>query len=169
MFTTRTRLLPTFLFCLLLAALAFASPLQAAETTTKTPPTAEAKPGPADAAQPQKNSTPVFVELEGTDTIGAKLSMQLQELFNSGTLFTLTAKDEPKIRILITTKPEFTSRPGVGSAYSVIWLYHERATAFTSYLASEVGVVSAEEVPALAMRIAERTTGLAAKYSYIFK
>lgn len=167
--TPRTRLLPAVLFCLLLAAVAFASPVLAAETTTKTPPAAEAKPATTDAAQPKTPSTPVFVELEGTDTIGAKLSMQLQEMFNSGTLFTLTAKDEPKIRILISTKPEFTSRPGVGSAYSVIWLYHERSTAFTSYLASEVGVVSADEVPALAMRIAERTTGLAAKYSYIFK
>ncbi|WP_051258045.1 hypothetical protein [Desulfovibrio cuneatus] len=169
MFTTRARLLSVVLSCLLLAALAFASPVLTAETTTKVPPAAEAKSVTADATQPKTPSTPVFVELEGTDTIGAKLSMQLQEMFNSGTLFTLTAKDEPKIRILISTKPEFTSRPGVGSAYSVIWLYHERSTAFTSYLASEVGVVSLDEVPALAMRIAERTTGLAAKYSYIFK
>lgn len=169
-FAPMRRSVPTF--ALAIAFLLFmALPVCAAESAPAKATPAEMKNTPVEPAVPQASgpATPVFVELEGTDTIGAKLSMQLQEIFNSGTLFHLTAKDEPKIRILISTKPEFASRPGVGSAYTVIWLYYERATAFNSYLTSEIGVVSAEDVPGLAMRIAERTTGIAAKYAYIFK
>ena len=108
------------------------------------------------------------VELEGTDTIGAKLSFQLKEILNTSSLFSLTDKEQPKIRLLISTAPEFPSRPTVGSVYCVVWVYYERSTSFNSYLAREIGTVTMDEVPALAARLAERTSGLAAKYSYIF-
>ena len=55
-------------------------------------------------------SSPVNVEHEGTDTIGAKLAFDLKELFNSSSLFTLSEKDEPKLQVLISTAPEFPGR-----------------------------------------------------------
>jgi hypothetical protein len=114
-------------------------------------------------------ATPVEVELEGTDTLGAKLAFQLKELLNSGTLFVLTSQDTPKIRILLATATEFPSRPEAGSVYSAIWLYYERPTSFNSYLAREVGVIVPGGAEDLAVRLAERTAGIAAKYAYIFE
>ncbi len=115
------------------------------------------------------SATPVDVEIEGTDTLGARLGFQLKELLNSGTLFNLTGADMPKLRILLSTAAEFPSRPDVGSVYSAVWVYYERPTAFNSYLAREVGVIVPGDEAALALRLAERTSGIAAKYSYIFE
>jgi hypothetical protein len=114
-------------------------------------------------------ATPVEVELEGTDALGAKLAFQLKEQLNSGTLFLLTGQDTPKIRILLATATEFSSRPEVGSVYSALWLYYEKPTSFNSYLAREVGVITPGGTEDLAARLAERTAGIAAKYSYIFE
>lgn len=149
------------------AADAKPAPAAAAAKPAASPPPAPPAPQ-VPQAQAKTDATPVAVELEGTDTLGAKLSFQLKEVLNSSTLFNLTDKDMPKLRVIVSTTPEFSSRPEVGSAYAVVWVYYERATAFTSYLASEVGTVSAEGVTDLATRLAERTSGLAAKYSYIF-
>jgi hypothetical protein len=114
-------------------------------------------------------ATPVEVELEGTDALGAKLAFQLKDLLNSGTLFLLSSQDVPKIRILLATAAEFPSRPEVGSVYSAIWLYYEKPTSFNSYLAREVGVITPAGAEDLAARLAERTAGIAAKYAYIFE
>ncbi|MDR2161411.1 MAG: hypothetical protein LBO77_04640 [Desulfovibrio sp.] len=114
-------------------------------------------------------ATPVEVDLEGTDTLGARLAFQLKEILNSGTLFSLTSQDIPKIRILLATATEFPSRPETGSVYSVTWLYYERPTSFSSYLAREVGVITPGGVEEQAVRLAERTAGIAAKYSYLFE
>ena len=113
-------------------------------------------------------ATPIAVLHEGTDNLGAKLSYQLKEIFNSGTLFALNDKDEPKLQVIVSTVPEFPSRPGVGSVYCVVWAYSERPTALSSYLAQEVGVITPENLAELADKLAARTTGLAAKHSYIF-
>lgn len=114
-------------------------------------------------------ATPIDVELEGTDTLGAKLAFQLKEQLNGGTLFNLTSQERPKIKIMLSTATEFSSRPEAGSVYAVVWLYYEKPTAFNSYLAREVGVITSGNVEDLAIRLAERTAGLAAKYSYIFE
>ncbi|MDR2076360.1 MAG: hypothetical protein LBP61_05455 [Desulfovibrio sp.] len=114
-------------------------------------------------------ATPVEVELEGTDALGAKLAFQFKDLLNGGTLFALTSQDIPKIRILIATATEFPSRPEAGSVYSALWLYYEKPTSFNSYLAREVGVITPGGVEDLAARLAERTAGIAAKFAYIFE
>ena len=113
-------------------------------------------------------ATPIAVLHEGTDSLGAKLSYQLKEVFNSGTLFALNDKDEPKLQMIISTASEFPSRPGVGSLYCVVWTYSERPTALSNYLAQEVGVVTPENLSELTDKLAARTGGLAAKHSYIF-
>ena len=113
-------------------------------------------------------ATPIAVLHEGTDNLGAKLAYQLKEIFNSGTMFALNDKDEPKLQMIVGTVSEFPSRPGVGSVYCVVWAYSERPTALSSYLAQEVGVITPENLAELADKLAARTGGLAAKHSYIF-
>ena len=113
-------------------------------------------------------ATPVAVEHDGTDTLGAKLAFRLKETFNSGTLFALSDNDAPKLQVIISSISEFPSRPGVGSVYYVIWLYSERSTVFSSYLAHDKGVVTPEDLDDLVARLASRTGGIAAKHSYLF-
>lgn len=113
-------------------------------------------------------TTAVAVEYEGTDSIGARLALRLKEHFNTASLFTLTEKNVPKIRVLLSTKPEFPSRPGVGSAYAVVWVFSQSEGTLRHYLAREIGLVTADDVDALALKIVERTDGLGVKYGYLF-
>ena len=113
-------------------------------------------------------ATPIDILHDGTDSLGAKLAYQLKEIFNSGTLFSLSDKDEPKLQLIIVTAQEFPSRPGVGSIYCAVWTYSERPTALSNHLAQEVGIVTPENLSQLADKLASRTSGLAAKHAYIF-
>lgn len=128
----------------------------------------------APAAVPDKpgktveRQTPVAVEYEGTDSLGAKLATRIKEVLNSSNLFTLTEKDTPKIRLLISTVPEFPSRPGLGSAYGVVWVFSQSEATLRHFLMREVGVLTPDEVNDLAAKIVERTDGLAVRYGYLF-
>ncbi len=119
------------------------------------------------AAAPDR-SVPIAIEHEGVDTAGARLAFELKELFNSSGLFTLTEKDEPKYRVLISTMAEFPSRPEVGSVFSVVWVYSESEGTLRHYLARDVGVVTMDSVKDIALALAERTDGIGVKYSYLF-
>ncbi len=112
--------------------------------------------------------TPVAVEYEGTDSIGARLSTRVKELLNSSSLFTLQEKDVPKFRILLTSVPEFPSRPGVGSAYAVVWVFSSSETTLRHFLARDVAVITADEVNDAAAKIVERTDNIAVRYGYLF-
>ena len=112
--------------------------------------------------------TPVAVEYEGSDSIGARLSTRIKELLNSSNLFKLEEGDTPKFRILISTVPEFSDRPGVGSAYSITWVFSLSEATLRHYLAREVGVLTADEVNDIAAKIVERTDGMAVRYGYLF-
>lgn len=152
--------------CMLVAALclaaAFALPALAADPKDK----AAVPDKPAQAAQ---RSTPVAVEFEGTDSIGSRLATRVRELFNGSNLFSLTDKDMPKIRLLISTKAEFPSRPGVGSVYSVVWVFSQSESILRHFLVREVGVLTPDEVDDLAAKLVERTDGLAVRYGYLFQ
>lgn len=111
---------------------------------------------------------PVSVEHEGVDSIGARLSTRLKELFNSSNLFKLEDSDIPKFRVLISTVPEFADRPGVGSAYSIVYVFSQSENTLRHYLARDVGVLTPDEVNDLAAKIIERTDGLAVRYGYLF-
>ncbi len=133
----------------------------------------------ADAANPasvpdkpasvSQRNTPVAVEFEGTDSIGSRLATRLKENLNASNLFTLTDKDTPKFRVLVSTTAEFPSRPEVGSAYSIVWLFSQSEATLRHFLLREVGVLSGGEVDGLAARILERTDGLAVRYGYLFQ
>lgn len=112
--------------------------------------------------------TPVSVEAEGSDSLGARLSTRVKELFNSSNLFKLEETDTPKFRVLISTVPEFASRPGVGSAYSVVWVFSLSESTLRHYLFRQVGVMTADEVNDVAAKIVEETDKIATRYNYLF-
>lgn len=115
-----------------------------------------------------KRTTTVSIEFEGTDSIGSKLSTRIKELMNASNLFLLTEKDSPKIRILLSTIPEFSERPCVGSAYSVVWLFSQSESTLRHYLSREIGIVTDNEVNNIAAKIVEQTDALAVRYGYLF-
>lgn len=129
----------------------------------------------SDAAIPDKptriteRNTPVAVEYEGNDSIGSRLATRVKETLNSSNLFSLTDKDTPKIRILIATQPEFKDRPGVGSAYAVVWVFSQSENILRHYLTREVGVVTPDEINGLAAKLVEETDSLATRYGYLFQ
>lgn len=114
-------------------------------------------------------STSVWIEHAGADTVGGKLAFRVKELCNSSSLFVLTQKDTPKLTLLMTSLSEFPSRPEIGSAVSVVWVYSESEGTLKSYLGRDVLLVSDNNVQAVAQRLAERTDGMAVKYSYLFE
>ena len=74
----------------------------------------------------------------------------------------------PKFRVLISSAPEFETRPQIGSAYSVVWLFSLSDATLRHYLSMEVGVVSGDDVNDLAAKIVEKTDTVAMKYAYLF-
>ncbi len=128
-----------------------------------------AKPVADKPASTNERSTTVAVEHEGTDTLGSKLAFQLKDGFNKSSLFALSEKDGPKIKVLLSTVAEFPSRPNIASAYAVVWVFSQAEGTLSFTLAREVGLVTAEELDALVAKLAERTDGVAVKYGYLFK
>lgn len=120
-------------------------------------------------AQPPQRKTQISVTHEGSDSIGARLSTRLKELFNASNLFQLNEKDAPKIRLAIVTQPEFNERPHVGSIYSILWLFSQSEGHLGYLLARDMGALSADDVDNLAAKIVERTDGIAVKYGYLFQ
>ena len=110
--------------------------------------------------------------LDGSDSIGARLGMRLKERFNQSSLFTLNDdedKDVPKLYLMLDTKPEFPGRPTVGSIYAVSWVFKQGKGYLGYLLARDLGAVGAEDIDALVDKLAERTDGIAAKYSSLWK
>ena len=88
---------------------------------------------------------------------------------NGSNLFSLTDKDMPKMRLLVSTQSEFPGRPGVGSVYSICWTFTQGEGYLGYLLAREVGTLTYEEIDALVNRLVERTDGLSVKYSNLWK
>lgn len=117
-------------------------------------------------------ATSICVITEGTDSLGARLATRLKERFNQSSLFRLTSEDEnegPELRLLLTTQPEFPSRPGLGSIYGVCWVFRQGKGYLGYLLAREIGAITPDEVDGLVDKLVERTDGIAAKYSNLWK
>lgn len=117
-------------------------------------------------------TTSISVIADGNDSLGARLSTRLKERFNQSSLFRLNSeeeKDAPELRLLLNTAPEFPSRPSVGSIYGVCWVFSQGKGYLGYLLAREVGTVSADDMDALVDKLVERTDGIAAKYSNLWK
>ena len=116
--------------------------------------------------------TVVSVELEGSDSLGARLGTRLKERFNQSSLFTLNGdeeKDVPKLYLLLSTQAEFAGRPAVGSVYSVCWIFKQGKGYLGYLLGRDLGVVAAEDLDGLVDKLVERTDGIATKYSSLWK
>jgi hypothetical protein len=133
---------------------------------TQQPP---AKAQPDTPAALETRSTAVAVIHEGNDSIGARLATRLKETFNASNLFRLEEKNVPKMRLLLNTAAEFPSRPGVGSVYSVIWIFSQSDDHLSYLLAEDLGVLTMDGVDALTYSLLERTDGIGVKYGYLFK
>ncbi len=117
-------------------------------------------------------TTVVSVSVDGTDSLGARLSTRLKERFNQSSLFRLNTdeeKDNPELRLLLNTAPEFPSRPSVGSVYGVCWVFSHGKGYLGYLLAREVGTVNADDLDTLVDKLVERTDGIAAKYGNLWK
>ena len=145
--------------------LALAAPALAAAPAAPTP----GKATPDTPAKVSSRQTQINIVHEGTDSLGARLSTRLKELFNASNLFQLNEKDAPKMRILLNTQAEFAERPNVGSVYSIIWVFSQSEGHLGYLLARELGTLSPEDVDNLAAKIVERTDGVAVKYGYLFQ
>ena len=159
----------TFLFSLTaMMFLCFAAPLAGQAANPGAQPAAVAPVADKPVAVQADRTTEVMVEHEGIDTLGAQFAFQLKGAFNTSSLFTLSEKDIPKIKVFITTTAEFPSRPHIASAYSIVWAFSQAEGTLSFLLAREVGLVTAEELDSLVAKSAERTDGFAAKYAYLF-
>ena len=159
--------------CVFVLVLAFPGSVFASDAATgavsgktQQPP---AKTQPDTPAKGESRNTAVAVIHEGVDSIGARLSTRLKEKFNASNLFRLEEKDQPKMRLLLTTMEEFPSRPGLGSVYSVTWAFSQSEGHLAFLLARDVGVLTMEEVDALTDSLLARTDGIGVKYGYLFK
>ena len=115
------------------------------------------------------SATELATSMRATYRLAPRSGRVVKETLNSSNLFSLTDKDTPKIRILIATQPEFKDRPGVGSAYAVVWVFSQSENILRHYLTREVGVVTPDEINGLAAKLVEETDSLATRYGYLFQ
>ena len=118
-----------------------------------------------EAPRKTERRTPVVVEFEGNDSIGADLSASLQQKINASNPANPTR--EAKFRILLSTASEFPSRPGVGSVYAVVWTLSLSEGSMEYYLVRDLGIVTPDTVDEVADRIVSRTDGVVARYGYL--
>lgn len=157
---------------LIFSALFFVAPAFAA--TAPAPETQQQAGKPVqDAPKPVSDrSTLISVIIDGADSLGARLSTRLKERFNQSSLFRLNPdedKDRPELKLLLNTAPEFPGRPSVGSVYGVCWVFSQGKGYLGYLLAREVGTVNSDDMDSLVDKLVERTDGIAAKYSNLWK
>jgi hypothetical protein len=112
---------------------------------------------------------PIAVESSGADPVGLKLAYVVKEMANNSGLFNLTAKDEKKIVLILTTKEEFADRPKIASVYSLCWLYSAKDGSLRYFLAATAGVVDATNVEDTAQALMSRTSATADSFAYLFE
>ncbi len=118
-----------------------------------------------DAVKKAERRTPVIVEFEGNDAIGAALFSRLKDVIDSANPASPTR--EAKFRILLSTAAEFPSRPGVGSVYAVVWTLALSEGAMEYFLVRDIGVVTPDTVDEVVKLIVSRTDGVSARYGYL--
>lgn len=155
-----------------IAFLLFAMPAQAA-APAPAPQTPQAGQPVQDAPKALiDRSTLISVIMDGSDSLGARLSTRLKERFNQSSLFRLNPdeeKDRPELRLLLNTAPEFPGRPSAGSIYGACWVFSQGKGYLGYLLAREIGTVNSDDLDALVDKLVERTDGIAAKYSNLWK
>lgn len=139
---------------------------------TKTP-APQAAPAAADTGgkkndAPAGRKTPVAIEHDDNDTVGARLAYRLKELLGRSSLMQPTNKDEKKIVLVLKTKEEFPGRSGLSSIYSISWLFSSKEGALKYFLTSEAGIVDSADIDQTAEMLLGKTDKLANTYAYLF-
>ena len=155
--------------CLCVLALAFSEGAFAADAAPGAKVQQPAKAQPDTPAKAETRNTAVAVIHEGVDSIGARLATRLKEAFNDSNLFRLEEKDQPKMRLLLNTMEEFPARAGLGSVYSITWVFSQSEGHLAYLLARDVGVLTMDGVDALTHRLKELTDGIGVRYGYLFR
>ncbi|MHC1790198.1 hypothetical protein [Solidesulfovibrio sp.] len=145
-------------------------PAQEAKPKAAPPQAAPAAPEAAakKADEPAAKKTPVAIEHDDSDPVGARLAYRLKEQLGRSALMVPSNRDEKKLVIVIKTREEFPGRPNLCSIYAVSWLFSSREGALKYYLASEAGIVDAGGVDQTAEALLGRTDKLASTYGYLF-
>ncbi|KAF1076804.1 hypothetical protein [Halodesulfovibrio sp. MK-HDV] len=158
------------LLCFILICIAFAAIPAFAEEAPKPAKTVQPAAPKADTpAVVTSRTTPIFVEQKGADNLGSMLAFELKSACNTSSLFKMTGDDVPKITVIITTMSEFADRPKIGSVYSVVWVFSENSNNLKYYLAQDTGIVTVDNVSALATSVANKTDQIALQYGYLFE
>ncbi len=117
----------------------------------------------------QTDKIPVMVEYQDTDSLGRRLVFNMRERFNKSDLFRLSGYQEEKIKIIISSKEEFPSRPGVSSIYSIVWTFSYGEDVLDNYLQAKVGQISSQGMSELAEDMVAQTDRIYTEYSYLFE
>ncbi len=158
------------LLVLLAALAAFSSPALAQDAAKDKPAPLEQTPDkPAKEDAKVSLLPPVSVEHNDADVVGVRLAYQVKELAGRSSLMRLSAKDEKKIVLLISTAEEFSGRPAVSSVYSAIWLYSAKTGSLRYYLTSQTGVADAATLNQTVEAIMAQTSKVCETYSYLFQ
>lgn len=136
-------------------------------------PAPQAAPAPADAAPAKKNEaagrkTPVAIEHDDNDPVGARLAYRLKELLGRSSLMQPSNKDEKKIVLVLKTKEEFPGRAGLSAIYSASWLFSSKEGALKYFLTSEAGIVDNADIDQIAETLLGKTDKLVGTYGYLF-
>ena len=126
----------------------------------------EAAPKKAEEATAKK--TPVTIDHDDSDPVGARLAYRIKELLARSALMAPTNRDEKKLVLVLKTKEEFPGRPNLCSIYAVSWLFSSREGSLKYFLASEAGIVDASSVDQTAEALLGRSDKLASTYGYLF-
>lgn len=133
-----------------------AQPLQAPEP--QEPPRAEDAQG-----------IPVLVEHLGTDPVGMRLALHLKETFQKSSLFRLAGPEEKHFNLRLVTRPQFTERPFLGSAYVLVWRYVESREVLAYFLGERLGFVDADVVAQEAEVLVAETDRIKGRYGYLLE
>lgn len=112
---------------------------------------------------------PVRIEHRGTDALGIRLALQLRERFNRSSLFRLSSDGERTIKLLVTTRDEFTGRPELSSIYSVTWLFSTGDGVLSHYLEQHLDLITQGTIASQAEVLVARTDTVAGNYGYLFE
>ncbi|HMB31334.1 MAG TPA: hypothetical protein VKN82_05885 [Desulfohalobiaceae bacterium] len=117
----------------------------------------------------KKGKIPVMIVYEDKDSLGRRLIFTLRERFNTSEIFRLSGYNEKKIKIIVSTKEEFQSRPNLCSIYSIVWSFSYEQDLLSNYLTNKVGIINSKSLKELAESLVAQTDKIYLQYSYLFE
>ncbi|PTN34478.1 hypothetical protein [Desulfonatronum sp. SC1] len=117
----------------------------------------------------KEQGIPVLVEHQGADPVGMRLALHLKETFQKSALFRLAKPEEKHLSLRLVTRPQFTERPYLGSAYVLVWRYVESKEVLAYFLGDRLGFVDADMVGQEAEVLVAETDRIKVRYEYLLE